>query len=96
MDSEIYLPRRMNAYDDCHAEHDSCHMPSGGWCAKISVMKPSRLEPGLLNIFRLFLVVQLIFMLINLHVHSARGYLEGNVGFAYVFVVSGSLGLLGY
>jgi len=41
-------------------------------------MKSSRLEPGLLTIFRLFLVVQLILILVNLQVHHARGYLQEN------------------
>jgi signal transduction histidine kinase len=62
----------------------------------ISDVKPTRLEPGLLTIFRLFLVAQLILMVVNLHVHSARGYLGGNVWFGFAFAVSGTLSLLGY
>jgi signal transduction histidine kinase len=60
------------------------------------LMKPTRLEPGLLTIFRLFLLVQLILMAVNLHVHSARGYFEGNTWIAYTFAVVGILGLLAY
>lgn len=86
----------MNAGDDCHVRHDSCHMPSPGGCAKILIMKRSRLEPGLLIIFRLFLAAQLVLMTVNLHVHSARGSLQVDVWFAYVFVVTGTLGLLVY
>ncbi|MGZ9221993.1 MAG: sensor histidine kinase [Anaerolineales bacterium] len=59
-------------------------------------MKSMRLEPGLLTIFRLFLLVQFIFMLVNLHVHSGRGYLAGNPWFGFVFIVGGMLGLLAY
>ncbi len=59
-------------------------------------MKSPRLEPGLLTIFRLFLLAQFVLMSINLHVHSARGYLGGNVSLALVFVVIGTLGLLAY
>jgi len=59
-------------------------------------MKSFRLEPGLLTIFRLFLVAQLILMLVNLHVHSARDYFGGNVQVGYAFAVTGTLGLLGY
>jgi signal transduction histidine kinase len=59
-------------------------------------MKTDRLEPGLLTIFRLFLVAQLILMLVNLHVHSARGYLGGNPWIGFTFVVGGTSALLGY
>src|SRR3972149_7150928 len=45
-------------------------------------MKSTRLEPGILTIFRLFLVVQFILILVGLTVHHARGYLEGNIGAA--------------
>jgi len=45
-------------------------------------MKSTRLEPGILTIFRLFLVVQFIIILVGLTVHHARGYLEGNIGVA--------------
>jgi signal transduction histidine kinase len=53
-------------------------------------MKSDRLEPGLLTIFRLFLVAQFVLMLVNLMVHHARGYLEGHPGTA-VLIVGGSL-----
>ncbi|HET9913646.1 MAG TPA: sensor histidine kinase [Anaerolineales bacterium] len=59
-------------------------------------MKTLRLEPGLLTIFRLFLIAQFALMFVNLHVHSARGFLEGNVRFGYLFAVGGTLGLLVY
>ena len=59
-------------------------------------MKTSRLEPGLLTIFRLFLAAQLVLMIVNLHVHSARGSLKVDIWFAYVFVAVGTLGLLFY
>ncbi len=59
-------------------------------------MKPARLEPGLLTLFRLFVVVQLILMLVNLHVHSARGYLGNDTGRAFLFIVGGSVALLAY
>jgi len=59
-------------------------------------MKSFRLEPGLLTIFRLFLLAQLVFMLVNLHVHSGRGFLAGNPWLGFVFVLGGMLGLLVY
>ncbi|HMB25126.1 MAG: sensor histidine kinase [Chloroflexota bacterium] len=63
-------------------------------------MKPSRLEPGLLTIFRLFLIVQFVMMFINLHVHGDRGFLDGSrpqhIWLGYVVVVSGTLGLLAF
>jgi len=45
-------------------------------------MRSTRLEPGILTIFRLFLIVQFILILVGLTVHHARGYLEGNIGVA--------------
>lgn len=39
-------------------------------------MKPTRIEPGLLVLFRLFLLFQLSLILVNLHVHSAHGFLS--------------------
>ncbi len=59
-------------------------------------MKTSRLEPGLLAIFRLFAAAQLVLMLVNLHVHSARGYLGNNAGLAFPFLAGGTLALLLY
>lgn len=35
-------------------------------------MKPTRIEPGLLGIFRLFLVFQLFLIVVNVHVHSSH------------------------
>jgi signal transduction histidine kinase len=40
-------------------------------------MDDTRLEPGLLKLFRIFLVLQLILIYINVFAHSARGYLQG-------------------
>jgi len=96
MDSESCLSLCTNAGDDRHMEGDSCHMLYLCPYAKILVMKPSRLEPGLLTIFRLFLIVQLVFMLLNLHVHSGRGYLGGDRWLGLVFVVGGMFTLLVY
>jgi signal transduction histidine kinase len=39
-------------------------------------MKSTRLEPGILNIFRLFLIGQLLLIYVNVFAHSARGYLQ--------------------
>jgi len=59
-------------------------------------MKSARLEPGILTIFRLFLVVQFILIVVNLIVHHARGYLEGHP--EYIILVMGVylLALFGY
>src|SRR5512138_3843362 len=63
-------------------------------------MKTSRLEPGLLTIFRIFLIAQFVTMFVNLHVHGARGFVDGshpqNIRLAYFIIVSGTLGLLTY
>ncbi len=63
-------------------------------------MKSSRLEPGLLTIFRLFLLVQFVTMFVNLHVHGARGFVDGNhpqnIWLAYFIVITGTVGLLIY
>jgi len=59
-------------------------------------MKQVRLESGLLMLFRLFAAAQLVLMLINLHVHSARGYLGQDTGLAFIFLVGGTLALLAY
>ena len=59
-------------------------------------MKSARLEPGLLTIFRLFLVVQFVLMLVNLMVHHARGYLEGHPESAILIVGACLLVLFGY
>lgn len=64
------------------------------------LVKSSRLEPGLLTIFRLFLIAQFVLMFTNLHVHSDRGFADGShlqsVWLGYIFIVSGTLGLLVY
>ncbi|RJQ79675.1 MAG: sensor histidine kinase [Desulfobacteraceae bacterium] len=59
-------------------------------------MKPARMESGLLTIFRLYLIAELIFILINLHVHSARGLLPGRTGLAVAFAVGSVAALMGY
>jgi signal transduction histidine kinase len=41
-------------------------------------MTPAPLERGILTIFRLFLGLQLIMILVNLHIHSSRGLIPGN------------------
>jgi signal transduction histidine kinase len=48
-------------------------------------MKSSRLEPGIVNIFRFFLVVQLILIYVNVFAHSARGFIQGCPWCAVVF-----------
>lgn len=59
-------------------------------------MKPTRLEPAILTIFRLFLIVQAIITLVGLTVHHTRGYLDGNLGVEIAITVI-SIGLmLGY
>ncbi len=50
----------------------------------------------MLTIFRLFVGVQLILMLVNLHVHSARGYLGSDTTLAFSYLVGGTLILMGY
>jgi len=59
-------------------------------------MKSARLEPGILAIFRLFLVAQFILSLVNLIVHHARGYLEGHPESAIAIVGVSLLVLFGY
>jgi len=60
------------------------------------IVKSLRLEPGLLTIFRLFLIAQFVLMAVNLHVHTSRGYLGGNIGLAFIFIAVSTLGLLAY
>lgn len=57
-------------------------------------MRQVRIESGLLNIFRLFLVLQLAIISINLHVHSVRGLVP--VPYAIIFVVAGIMLQFGY
>jgi signal transduction histidine kinase len=59
-------------------------------------VKSSRLEPGLLTIFRLFLIVQLILILVNVMAHSARGYLKDCPWCAVAFGAASTLLLIGY
>ncbi len=59
-------------------------------------MKSSRLEPGILNLFRLFLLVQFGLMLVNLLVHHARGYMEEDPSTAIAVVGVSTLVLFGY
>ena len=59
-------------------------------------MKSTRLEPGILTIFRLFLVVQFIIILVGLTVHHTRGYLEGNLGVAIAITGACIFLMLGY
>jgi signal transduction histidine kinase len=59
-------------------------------------MKSARLEPGLLTIFRLFLAVQFVLIVVNLMVHHARGYLEGHPETAIAMVGGCLLALFGY
>jgi signal transduction histidine kinase len=59
-------------------------------------MKSARLEPGILSIFRLFLIVQFILIMVSLMVHHARGYLEGHPESAITIVGACLLVLFGY
>ncbi len=59
-------------------------------------MQPAQLEPGILATFRLFLIAQLVLILANLHVHSARGLLPAHPATAVTLAVAGILLLLGY
>jgi signal transduction histidine kinase len=59
-------------------------------------MKSSRWEPGLLTIFRMFLVAQFFIMFVNLHVHAAYNFPGWKILLGYFFVISGTLGLMAY
>jgi signal transduction histidine kinase len=50
-------------------------------------MPKTTLEPGLLKLFRLFLVVQLLLIYVNVFVHHERGYL-GNRPWTVIFIVT--------
>ncbi len=65
-------------------------------CAIIGGMKSVRHESGLINIFRLFLLVQLFLIIGKLHVHSVRGMLPADVAFAIVFASIAIAVLFGY
>jgi len=77
-------------------ECDGCQVLPSMTCAIIAKMASLRIEPGLLRIFRLFLGVQLILILINLHVHSARGLLPGSPTLVHLVVFSGIAVQLAY
>jgi signal transduction histidine kinase len=59
-------------------------------------MRNTPLEPGLLRLFRLFLIVQLILICVNVSVHSARGLLEGCPWCAVAFGLGSVVLLLVY
>jgi len=59
-------------------------------------VKSSRLEPGILNLFRLFLIVQFVLIFVNVMAHSARGYLKDCPWCAVAFGAANILILLGY
>ena len=59
-------------------------------------MKSSRLESGILPLFRLFLIVQFVLIFVNVMVHSARGYLKDCPWCAVAFGAANILILLGY
>lgn len=60
------------------------------------IVKSSRLEPGILTIFRLFLIVQFVLIFVNVMAHSARGYLKDCPWCAVAFGAANILILLGY
>jgi signal transduction histidine kinase len=60
-----------------------------------SMMSPP-LERGILTLFRVFVIVQLFVMFINLHVHSARTFLIGNPGLAYLATFTGTALLIAF
>lgn len=59
-------------------------------------MHDTRLEPGLLRLFRIFLLLQLVLIYINVFAHSARGYLQGCPWCAVAFGTGSILLLLAY
>jgi signal transduction histidine kinase len=59
-------------------------------------MRTPRLEPGILPIFRIFLVLQLGLILVNVGAHPARGMPEGSPWGAVAFGAVSILLLLGY
>jgi hypothetical protein len=59
-------------------------------------MNDTRLEPGILNTFRAFLVLQLILIYVNVAAHSARGFLLGCPWGAVAFGTSSILVLLAH
>jgi signal transduction histidine kinase len=59
-------------------------------------MKSARLEPGILTIFRLFIIVQFILIVVSLMVHHARGYVDENPESAIAIAGGSLLVLFGY
>lgn len=59
-------------------------------------LQESRIEPGLLNIFRIFLILELILIFVNVFAHSARGFIMGCPWCAVAFGTGSSLFLLVY
>ena len=59
-------------------------------------MDDARLEPGLLKIFRIFLLLQLALIYVNVFAHSARGYLQGCPWCAVAFGTGSIFLLLAY
>ena len=100
MDSESRLSSCMTTHDKKQVRGDCSHVTCFENSCYDFIVKSSRLEPGLLTIFRLFLIAQFILMFTNLHVHAGRGFADGShlqsAWLGYIFVVSGTLGLLVY
>lgn len=59
-------------------------------------MRSANLEPGLLKLFRLFLIVQLLLIYGNVHVHGGRGYLGNDPWNPLIFSAISILLLLAY
>ena len=59
-------------------------------------MKSAPLEPGILNIFRFSLVIQLILVLVNVAAHTRHAYLGNDPGGALIFGGISIVLLLGY
>jgi signal transduction histidine kinase len=59
-------------------------------------MKPARIEPGLLVLFRLFLVFQLFLIVVNIHVHSSHAFIWERPEFPMVFSAVCVAILVGY
>jgi signal transduction histidine kinase len=59
-------------------------------------MKPARIEPGLLAIFRLFLVFQLFLIVVNIHVHSSHALIWERPEIPMIFSAACVAILVGY
>jgi signal transduction histidine kinase len=59
-------------------------------------MRSTRLEPGILTIFRLFLIAQFILVMVSLMVHHARGYMEEDPVSEIAIAGASLLSLFGY